>query len=83
MPGSGAWLLLAARRCSPPPVLERSARAASPPRAPPRGPRATRSHWRGSRFGLAAYLMFGLGYIGYMTFVVTLLREQGFPGRRS
>ena len=25
---------------------------------------------------LAAYFMFGLGYIGYMTFVVTLLREQ-------
>jgi predicted MFS family arabinose efflux permease len=30
-------------------------------------------------FGLAAYLMFGLGYIGYMTFVVTLLREQRLP----
>ena len=28
-------------------------------------------------FGLAAYSMFGLGYIGYMTFVVALLREQG------
>jgi predicted MFS family arabinose efflux permease len=28
-------------------------------------------------FGLAAYLMFGLGYIGYMTFIVTLLRERG------
>jgi predicted MFS family arabinose efflux permease len=28
-------------------------------------------------FGLAGYLMFGLGYIGYMTFIVTLLREQG------
>ena len=28
-------------------------------------------------FGLAGYLMFGLGYIGYMTFVITLLREQG------
>lgn len=28
-------------------------------------------------FSLAGYLMFGLGYIGYMTFVVTLLREQG------
>ena len=28
-------------------------------------------------FALAAYLMFGLGYIGYMTFIVTLLREQG------
>ena len=28
-------------------------------------------------FGLAGYLLFGLGYIGYMTFVITLLREQG------
>lgn len=28
-------------------------------------------------FGLAAYFLFGLGYIGYMTFVVTLLREAG------
>ncbi len=27
--------------------------------------------------GLAGYLMFGVGYIGYMTFIVTLLREQG------
>ena len=32
--------------------------------------------WRRFGFGLAAYFMFGLGYIGYMTFVVTLLREQ-------
>jgi predicted MFS family arabinose efflux permease len=31
-------------------------------------------------FGLAAYALFGLGYIGYMTFIVTLLREQGLPG---
>jgi predicted MFS family arabinose efflux permease len=29
--------------------------------------------------GLAAYAMFGVGYIGYMTFVVALLREQGVP----
>jgi predicted MFS family arabinose efflux permease len=28
-------------------------------------------------FGLAGYAMFGLGYIGYMTFVITLLQEQG------
>lgn len=28
-------------------------------------------------FGLAGYAMFGLGYIGYMTFIITLLREQG------
>jgi predicted MFS family arabinose efflux permease len=39
---------------------------------------ATRApfQWRPFGFGLAGYLMFGLGYIGYMTFVVTLLREQ-------
>ena len=27
--------------------------------------------------GLAAYALFGVGYIGYMTFVIALLREQG------
>jgi predicted MFS family arabinose efflux permease len=32
--------------------------------------------WPRFVFGLASYFMFGLGYIGYMTFVVTLLREQ-------
>ena len=29
-------------------------------------------------FALAGYGMFGMGYIGYMTFVVALLREQGY-----
>jgi predicted MFS family arabinose efflux permease len=28
-------------------------------------------------FGLASYFMFGVGYIGYMTFVLALLKEQG------
>ena len=28
-------------------------------------------------WGLAGYTLFGMGYIGYMTFIVTLLREQG------
>lgn len=28
-------------------------------------------------FGLAGYGMFGVGYIGYMTFVVALLKQQG------
>jgi predicted MFS family arabinose efflux permease len=28
-------------------------------------------------FGLAGYLCFGLGYIGYMTFVISLLRDAG------
>ena len=32
--------------------------------------------WRPFGFALGSYFMFGLGYIGYMTFVITLLREQ-------
>ena len=32
--------------------------------------------WRRFACGLVSYFLFGLGYIGYMTFVVTLLREQ-------
>lgn len=40
-------------------------------------PAAQAPAWRGFGFGLAGYFMFGLGYIGYMTFIVTLLREQG------
>ena len=31
-------------------------------------------------FGLAGYFMFGVGYIGYMTFVIALLKEQGMNG---
>ena len=42
--------------------------------------RRQRFEWRPLAFGLAGYFMFGLGYIGYMTFVVTLLREQGLAG---
>lgn len=36
-------------------------------------------HFRPSSFayGLAGYFMFGVGYIGYMTFVIALLNEQG------
>ena len=37
---------------------------------------AGRFRWRPFAPGLVAYLLFGLGYIGYMTFVVTMLREQ-------
>ena len=35
---------------------------------------------RAFAFGLLGYLMFGVGYIGYMTFVIALLREQGMSG---
>lgn len=34
-------------------------------------------HWKQFRYGLAGYTLFGVGYIGYMTFVVALLRSQG------
>lgn len=30
-------------------------------------------------FALAGYACFGVGYIGYMTFVIALLRDQGVP----
>jgi predicted MFS family arabinose efflux permease len=45
--------------------------------APPAVSHAQRFKWRAFAFGLAGYFMFGLGYIGYMTFTITLLREQG------
>ena len=51
--------------------------AAAPMAAAARG---TGFSARDFAFGLAGYLMFGLGYIGYMTFIVTLLREQGASG---
>jgi predicted MFS family arabinose efflux permease len=36
--------------------------------------------WRPFAYGLAGYTLFGVGYIGYMTFVVALLRAQGSSG---
>ena len=36
-----------------------------------------RVHWTPMAMLLIGYLLFGFGYIGYMTFIVTLLREQG------
>ncbi|MET0335494.1 MAG: YbfB/YjiJ family MFS transporter [Rhizobacter sp.] len=36
--------------------------------------------WQRFVCGLGSYFLFGLGYIGYMTFVVTLLREQQLGG---
>ena len=36
-----------------------------------------RFKWREFAPGLAGYMLFGVGYIGYMTFVVALLKEQG------
>lgn len=55
-----------------PAVVTASATAASP---------ATdnRLPLRQLAFALAGYACFGLGYIGYMTFVIALLREQSVP----
>jgi len=52
-------------------MKEPAAAAAAP------GVQARRFEWREFGFGLAGYGMFGVGYIGYMTFVIALLREQG------
>ena len=54
-------------------IPERPAQAAQPAAAAGTPPVALR------RFGwaLAGYALFGMGYIGYMTFVIALLREQG------
>jgi predicted MFS family arabinose efflux permease len=60
-------------------VLGRHA-AASTPDAQVHPP--ARFAWRDFAPGLAGYTMFGVGYIGYMTFVIALLREQGMAPAR-
>jgi predicted MFS family arabinose efflux permease len=74
----GVWwaLALAALVCT---VV---AAAATKKLAAPPAPGAQREPAHGARFalGLAGYGCFGLGYIGYMTFIVSLLREQQVPG---
>ena len=47
----------------------------------PRADKRSRVPLRRLAFGLAAYFCFGLGYIGYMTFIVQLLTLYGLRGR--
>jgi predicted MFS family arabinose efflux permease len=71
-----AWWALAAAALLATLAMTRGTRSlASTPAPPP--PRGTGFRARDFAFGLAGYTCFGLGYIGYMTFIVTLLREQG------
>ena len=60
-------------------VLHGPARAqagdAAAPTASGTAPR--RFRWQDFGFALAGYGCFGVGYIGYMTFVIALLRQQG------
>lgn len=75
----GAWLALAVAALLANAVMARGTRSlAAPPAAA--AARGTGFRPRDFAFGLLGYLMFGLGYIGYMTFIVTLLREQGVGG---
>lgn len=74
-----AWLALGALAalCTATTAATTGALAAHPSAAGARQP----VRWVSFGWLLGGYLMFGLGYIGYMTFVVTLLREQGLaPG---
>jgi predicted MFS family arabinose efflux permease len=50
----------------------------TPPDAPPPAAAgaAAAAPWRQLGWALAGYFCFGLGYIGYMTFIISLLREQ-------
>lgn len=81
----GAWLALAASA-----LLATALTAASTrslrcgPVSAGHGASHARLRWGPLAFGLAAYLMFGLGYIGYMSFIIALLGEQGLaPGWRT
>ena len=62
-------------------VLPREAVAAVAPSANDQAqPAVPVFRWGAMGWALAGYGMFGVGYIGYMTFVVALLREQGASG---
>lgn len=79
---SWAWWALAAACAAgtgvlawPTRVLAQAAAAQQPTAGG--APQAARVfRWRDFAPGLAGYAMFGVGYIGYMTFVIALLREQ-------
>jgi len=78
-----AWWMLALlclAACAP---LAWPARVLAAPTGSPAGAAyPMRFPWPAFAPALAAYFMFGVGYIGYMTFVIALLREQGSgPGR--
>jgi predicted MFS family arabinose efflux permease len=53
------------------------AHAAAPVGGPPTPADQRAFRYRDFAFALAGYTGFGVGYIGYMTFVIALLKEQG------
>lgn len=79
-PWQWAWLLLGALALVASVVMSLPAHCIPAPAAQA----GARGHfqWRALQFGLLGYLMFGLGYIGYMTFVIALLKEEGMTPAR-
>jgi predicted MFS family arabinose efflux permease len=64
-----AWPVLRLERLTSGPSVATGPAGAAPAPTPLR--------WRPMAAALAGYTLFGVGYIGYMTFVVALLREHG------
>lgn len=79
-PWQWAWLLLGTLALAASLVMAGPARLMPTTAAHVQG----NGHWqaRSLLFGLIGYLFFGLGYIGYMTFVIALLKEEGMPAER-
>ena len=72
-----AWIGFGAIALTASALLALATRRRDEPVAAAAGPSgAQRFRWRPFAPGLLAYLLFGLGYIGYMTFIITMLREQ-------
>lgn len=72
-----AWVTLAMAALAATALAARGTRVLAAPPPPVGG--GARAPWSALGWALAGYLCFGLGYIGYMTFVITLLRERGLP----
>lgn len=73
-----AWLALAAAAALATLLTGLATRKLRAAPAQQAGPQPhSRLRWAPLGFALAGYLMFGLGYIGYMSFIIALLREQG------
>ena len=73
-----AWWVLGATALLFSGLMARGTAADAP--APPGQQGAAALPWRRLAWALAGYGCFGLGYIGYMTFIVSLLREQQLAG---
>ena len=75
-----AWLLIALVS-----LLFTAAMTSGTQPSPPAAPGPANGTAVTGRFalGLAAYFCFGLGYIGYMTFIVMLLAQQGYGTRAA